>query len=707
MSVTAVLNVYKRPELLELQISAVLNQTVKPEKIFIWNNSEGRADLTKYTTDDRFVVYGTGQNTGVWQRFIAAGDSKTDFVCVVDDDTMPGCKWFENCINTMSKVNGLLGTIGVIFVPDHDTYNIVRRIGWDGPSDDITEVDTVGHSWFFRPEWIKTYVQYMPTGDNISPIVGEDMHFTYILQKYLGLKTYVPPHPISDKTMWGSDPVLAYRYGATAVAVSMQPDTHAKFGKAFSYYRKNGFKVLRDIIGKNSVEHMDHFLEMISRKLPFSVIRPNDGEYLILTGHNFTNIDNWTFSGGGLREDLHNAIADMTKLLGSYIGIPCPGCSKTIYDYYINTFGISQERLTYGNLVVNKNWNKFTLFLINNQTPFYYIGPGTKMCENLNVTDRFFVDEFLVNKWDQHKAEVIENLKQWVQSKPANSLFMFSAGPLTKIFIPLLVKICPMNQYLDCGSSLDIFLKGSTNRSYVLDQNTGCSQVVCDHTCGHDVKPKSENAVPTDLIIVPGVSNDYVVPRSTFGGVCIDIGANCGKFSENYVNHFGKIHYYEPVKACWEKCNEILSKYIHIKGYQEAVLSETGKTVDVYMFNNRDSGSCAVKDLNVMEHYSGWNKIAEQNVKTVSLEDAIVRIGADTIDYLKVHCETSEYPILFGKDLSKIKHMGIEIHCQIGKQRWDNLINWLKRWFDFEHNAITEYGENTHRMYYLKNRNYV
>jgi hypothetical protein len=33
---------------------------------------------------------------------------------------------------------------------------------------------------------------------------GEDMHFSYMLQKYAGIPTIVPPHPKSDKSLWGS-----------------------------------------------------------------------------------------------------------------------------------------------------------------------------------------------------------------------------------------------------------------------------------------------------------------------------------------------------------------------------------------------------------------------------------------------------------------------------------------------------------------------
>ena len=44
MSVSVILNVYKRPEMLERQISAIKNQSVKVESknIHVWYNAEGR-----------------------------------------------------------------------------------------------------------------------------------------------------------------------------------------------------------------------------------------------------------------------------------------------------------------------------------------------------------------------------------------------------------------------------------------------------------------------------------------------------------------------------------------------------------------------------------------------------------------------------------------------------------------------------------------
>ena len=45
---------------------------------------------------------------------------------------------------------------------------------------------------------------------------------------------------------------------------------------------------------------------------------------------------------------------------------------------------------------------------------------------------------------------------------------MFCAGPLSKIIIPKCMMINPNNMYLDVGSTLDVFLKGTQyQRSYV------------------------------------------------------------------------------------------------------------------------------------------------------------------------------------------------------------------------------------------------
>ena len=48
----------------------------------------------------------------------------------------------------------------------------------------------------------------------------------------------------------------------------------------------------------NSIDHLHLFIQKIKNHEPLSIIRPNDGEFMILQGYHFTNIDNWTFMGG-------------------------------------------------------------------------------------------------------------------------------------------------------------------------------------------------------------------------------------------------------------------------------------------------------------------------------------------------------------------------------------------------------------------------
>ena len=184
--------------------------------------------------------YSRNDNLGVWARFAYALNANTEYVCVFDDDTIPGIRWFENCLKTMETNHGLLGTRGVRYLSSKraDLYD---TFGWCGPNEKATEVDIVGHSWFFKREWLSTFWRELPLLKS-SRIVGEDMHFSYTLQKYLKLKTYVPPHPINNREMWGScDPNNALKVGSDENSISQNFNSLSLFNEALRYYVKQGF----------------------------------------------------------------------------------------------------------------------------------------------------------------------------------------------------------------------------------------------------------------------------------------------------------------------------------------------------------------------------------------------------------------------------------------------------------------------------------
>jgi hypothetical protein len=237
-TITAILNGYKRPQFLKEQIDAIKNQTIPPNEIMLWqNNTEG---FDKELTDS-LITASCNKNLGVWARFAFALNAKSDYICIFDDDTIPGDMWFENCLETMKTHEGLLGTVGLIYNTPTN-YRPNTRFGWtDINNPETIQVDIVGHAWFFKREWLSAYWRELPPIGLTT--VGEDMHFSYMLQKYLGLNTYVPPHPEDNKRMWGS--TKGWEMGTEKNALSLNEDNIRYMDWYHKQLINKGFKLVR------------------------------------------------------------------------------------------------------------------------------------------------------------------------------------------------------------------------------------------------------------------------------------------------------------------------------------------------------------------------------------------------------------------------------------------------------------------------------
>jgi len=239
--VTVILNGYKRGKNLELQYESVKTQTLRPKEIMLWQNKG--EDFDSEITN-KMVHANSNKNFGVWARFAFALNAETEYICIFDDDTIPGKKWLENCYDTIQKHDGLLGTIGVRFLSE-TSYQPIHRIGWANPNENTEQVDIVGHAWFFRREWLSTFWRELPDLKQ-SKIVGEDIHFSYTLQKYLNKNTYVPPHPKDNLEMWGSNPNFAWKLGQDSPAISMNHDNLKIMSDTYVNYINKGFKIIKN-----------------------------------------------------------------------------------------------------------------------------------------------------------------------------------------------------------------------------------------------------------------------------------------------------------------------------------------------------------------------------------------------------------------------------------------------------------------------------
>ena len=196
--VTVLLNSYRRPYNLKRQVEAVKSQTVQPSQIWLWVNAHEDNKGWNYSDLDVDRIFDNDYNWKFYGRFAAALLADTEYVAIFDDDTIPGDRWFENCLETMGSNEGILGSAGVIL--NGDRYVQHNRCGWPSQNSETTRVDLVGHAWFFKRDWLQYLWREKPTTwDN-----GEDIQFSYLAQKYGRVQTYCPPHPPGDIQMHGS-----------------------------------------------------------------------------------------------------------------------------------------------------------------------------------------------------------------------------------------------------------------------------------------------------------------------------------------------------------------------------------------------------------------------------------------------------------------------------------------------------------------------
>lgn len=213
--ISVVLNVYKRPYSLEDQIRSILNQSIKiePENIHVWYNTpEDKTIIQNLPENLNIKTYECNYNTKFFGRFTLPLLCRTPYVAMFDDDIICGKDWFKNCLDTIEKEDAILGGSGVVlhgnqYLPNH-------KVGWNGVKNETpSEVDLVGHAWFFKQEHAKfMWEEQPPSWDN-----GEDMFFSYIAQKH-GIKTIVPPHPENNQEMWSNVPGRDRNMGSDAAA---------------------------------------------------------------------------------------------------------------------------------------------------------------------------------------------------------------------------------------------------------------------------------------------------------------------------------------------------------------------------------------------------------------------------------------------------------------------------------------------------------
>ncbi len=247
--ITAVMTLYKRPENLRNQLEAIENQTLPPDEIILFQDhidSDVYDIILKDQIKKRFSnVRICESNQGVWGRFLYAAEVAVgDYVCVFDDDTIPGNRWFENCYIHMFQKEAIYGTVGITMY-DHTGYPFIGygRTGWPTPLNRPIEVDFVGHSWFMPIKALKAISYESEAFQRDHKYVGEDAYLSYINRKLYDMPTVIPPHHKYMNDTWGS---ISREYGVEDFAVSMSEGSLMNMRQMIGELYGQGWEILEN-----------------------------------------------------------------------------------------------------------------------------------------------------------------------------------------------------------------------------------------------------------------------------------------------------------------------------------------------------------------------------------------------------------------------------------------------------------------------------
>lgn len=219
-----------------------------------------------------------------------------------------------------------------------------------------------------------------------------------------------------------------------------------------------------------------HFLEKIKKREHFSLSRWGDGELMILENQfiDLRNVKNGEFCYDPSEKkyeksrDLLNR-AYTYRDSGYYVGIACRCCvGYEKFKYMIEKSGQPDENLTWANIFVNANYNKFLELYIpefsNKKIIMVVNDKANTDLLTFNVEKTFYVG---TDAWFEN-LNIIDKLKKVIEEENVtDTIFLISAGPLADILAHQLWDFSKRNTYIDIGSVFDTLMGMKPTRGYL------------------------------------------------------------------------------------------------------------------------------------------------------------------------------------------------------------------------------------------------
>ena len=182
---SVVIQSYNRQSNIPIILKRIRKCTQQPNRIIIWNDNDGSGkDLPDFPGVEVINAHNTNYNHN-FGAMVACWFCDTDYIALLDDDSLPGTKWFEFCLKNI-KPKQIYTGLG--FVIRGETY--INRASVKSRVENkisFTEVHSAGNTYFFHKDAIIPMFKIRP--DKWDHLV--DLHFSF-LARTEGYKVFVP-----------------------------------------------------------------------------------------------------------------------------------------------------------------------------------------------------------------------------------------------------------------------------------------------------------------------------------------------------------------------------------------------------------------------------------------------------------------------------------------------------------------------------------
>lgn len=218
--VTVYLNCFERPEFFRRQLQALRAQSVQPAHVVTLVNPGSVNQDERALSGAQVMMVRTNVNLGPWFRFTMALEAPTKYVCILDDDTLPGPRWLEAAIQRLEAEESALehsGDVGGLCVAA--TGQVYRSdsaadhysVGPHSPREEELAVDVGGQGWVLRKDMLLAAAALPRQGNGR---LGWALHLAAALQ-LRDVLTIVLPYDPHNKEAWGMSEAPSKERSAT------------------------------------------------------------------------------------------------------------------------------------------------------------------------------------------------------------------------------------------------------------------------------------------------------------------------------------------------------------------------------------------------------------------------------------------------------------------------------------------------------------